>query len=156
MLDLKPGQKVLDVGYGIGGGDFYMAENFDVEVVGIDLSVNIISFALEHSIGLKCSVEFEVADCTKKETSGFANYIKQRGYDLHDVQTYGQMLKDAGFDEVIAEDRTDQFMKVLKGELDAVEKEKDEFISDFSKEDYEDIVGGWNSKLLMSSSGEQK
>lgn len=43
-------------------------------------------------------------------------------------------------------------MKVLKGELDAVEKEKDEFIS----KDYEDIVGGWNSMLLRSSSGEQK
>lgn len=65
-LDLKPGQRVLDVGCGIGGGDFYMAENFDVEVVGIDLSVNMISLALERAIGLKCSVEFEVADCTKK------------------------------------------------------------------------------------------
>lgn len=65
-MDLKPGQKVLDVGCGIGGGDFYMAENFDVHVVGIDLSVNMISFALERAIGLKCSVEFEVADCTTK------------------------------------------------------------------------------------------
>ena len=65
-LDLKPGQKVLDVGCGIGGGDFYMAENFDVEVVGIDLSINMISLALERATGLKCSVEFEVADCTKK------------------------------------------------------------------------------------------
>lgn len=26
MLDLKPGQKVLDVGCGIGGGAFYMAK----------------------------------------------------------------------------------------------------------------------------------
>lgn len=43
-----------------------MAENFDVEVVGIDLSINMISLALERAIGLKCSVEFEVADCTKK------------------------------------------------------------------------------------------
>jgi len=65
-LELQPGQKVLDVGCGIGGGDFYMAEKFDVEVVGIDLSINMISFALERAIGLKCSVEFEVADCTKK------------------------------------------------------------------------------------------
>ena len=65
-MDLKPGQKVLDVGCGIGGGDFYMAENFDVHVVGIDLSVNMISFALERAIGLNCSVEFEVADCTTK------------------------------------------------------------------------------------------
>lgn len=65
-LELKPGEKVLDVGCGIGGGDFFMAENFDVEVVGIDLSVNMVSLALERAIGRKCSVEFEVADCTKK------------------------------------------------------------------------------------------
>lgn len=205
-LDLKPGQKVLDVGCGIGGGDFYMAENFDVEVVGIDLSINMISFALERAIGLRCAVEFEVADCTKKtypdntfdviysrdtilhihdkpalfrsfyrwlkpggkvlisdycRSAGpaspeFAAYIKQRGYDLHDVKSYGQMLKDAGFDEVIAEDRTDQFNQVLKKELGAVEKDKDEFISDFSEEDYNDIVGGWKAKLVRSTSGEQR
>nr|DAD35705.1 TPA_asm: hypothetical protein HUJ06_006345 [Nelumbo nucifera] len=65
-LELTPGQKVLDVGCGIGGGDFYMAENFDVEVFGIDLSINMVSFALERAIGRKCLVEFEVADCTKK------------------------------------------------------------------------------------------
>ncbi|OMO51411.1 hypothetical protein COLO4_37682 [Corchorus olitorius] len=205
-LDLKPGQKVLDVGCGIGGGDFYMAENFDVHVVGIDLSVNMISFALERAIGLNCSVEFEVADCTKKTypdntfdviysrdtilhiqdkpalfrsfykwlkpggrvlisdycrragtpSPEFAEYIKQRGYDLHDVKTYGQMLKDAGFDEVIAEDRTDQFIQVLQRELNEVEKDKDTFISDFSEKDYDDIVGGWKAKLVRSSSGEQR
>ncbi|CAO2818129.1 unnamed protein product [Amaranthus hypochondriacus] len=205
-LDLKPGQKVLDVGCGIGGGDFYMAENFDVEVVGIDLSVNMISFALERSIGLKCAVEFEVADCTKKNypehsfdviysrdtilhiqdkpalfrsfykwlkpggkvlisdyckragppSPEFAMYIKQRGYDLHDVEAYGQMLKDAGFDEVVAEDRTDQFIKVLQKELNSLEAEKEEFIHDFSVEDYNDIVDGWKAKLVRSTMGEQR
>jgi phosphoethanolamine N-methyltransferase len=65
-LDVKPGHKVLDVGCGIGGGDFYMAENYDAHVVGIDLSINMVSFALERAIGRKCSVEFEVADCTTK------------------------------------------------------------------------------------------
>ncbi|XAR68398.1 Phosphoethanolamine N-methyltransferase [Bertholletia excelsa] len=205
-LDLKPGQKVLDVGCGIGGGDFYMAENFDVHVVGIDLSINMISFALERAIGLSCSVEFEVADCTKKTypdntfdviysrdtilhiqdkpalfkmffkwlkpggkvlisdycksakppSSEFAEYIKQRGYDLHSVEAYGQMLKDAGFGKVIAEDRTDQFMTVLQRELDAVEKEKKAFITDFSEKDYDDIVGGWKAKLVRSSAGEQR
>ncbi|KAK8558198.1 hypothetical protein V6N13_073871 [Hibiscus sabdariffa] len=205
MLDLKPGQKVLDVGCGIGGGDFYMAENFDVHVVGIDLSVNMISFAVERAIGLKYSVEFEVADCTKKtypdntfdviysrdtilhiqdkptlfrsfykwlkpggkvlisdycKSAGtpspeFADYIKKRGYDLHDIKAYGQMLKDAGFDEVVGEDRTDQFIKVLQRELNEVEKNKDSFVSDFSQQDYDEIVGGWKAKLVRSSSGEQ-
>ncbi|XWS48249.1 hypothetical protein CRYUN_Cryun13aG0058200 [Craigia yunnanensis] len=205
-LDLKPGQKVLDVGCGIGGGDFYMAEEFDVHVVGIDLSINMISFALERAIGLHCSVEFEVADCTKKTypdntfdviysrdtilhiqdkpalfrsfykwlkpggkilisdycksagtpSSEFAEYINQRGYDLHDVKAYGQMLKDTGFDEVIAEDRTDQFIQVLQRELNEVEKDKDAFVCDFCQEDYDDIVGGWKAKLIRSSSGEQR
>ncbi|MBA0863717.1 hypothetical protein Goshw_024926 [Gossypium schwendimanii] len=205
-LDLKPGQKVLDVGCGIGGGDFYMAKEFGVYVVGIDLSINMISFALERANGLNCSVEFEVADCTTKtypdnsfdviysrdtilhiqdkpalfryfykwlkpggkvlisdycKSAGasspeFAEYIKQRGYDLHDVKAYGQMLKDAGFDQVIAEDRTDQFIQVLQRELDKVEKDKDAFITDFSQEDYDDIVGGWKAKLIRTRSGEQR
>ncbi|KAJ9676819.1 hypothetical protein PVL29_022025 [Vitis rotundifolia] len=205
-LDLKPGQKVLDVGCGIGGGDFFMAENFDVEVVGIDLSINMVSFALERAIGLKCSVEFEVADCTKKSypdntfdviysrdtilhiqdkpalfksffkwlkpggkvlisdyckragppSSEFAEYIKQRGYDLHDVEAYGEMLRDAGFIEVIAEDRTDQFLHVLHRELNAVETNKNEFVQDFSEDDYNEIVDGWKAKQMRSSSGEQR
>jgi phosphoethanolamine N-methyltransferase len=175
-LDLKPGQKVLDVGCGIGGVDFYMAEKYDTYVVGIDLSINMILFALERAVGCKCSVEFEVADCTTKTypdntfdviysrdtilhiqvcfmhityspycsfisqlnticltacflvafflqdkpslfqnffkwlkpggkvlitdycrspgkpSEEFAAYIKQRGYDLHDVEAYGQVL----------------------------------------------------------------
>ncbi|XP_016493417.2 phosphoethanolamine N-methyltransferase 1 [Nicotiana tabacum] len=207
MLDLQPGQKVLDVGCGIGGGDFYMAEKYDVYVVGIDLSVNMISLAFERAIGRKCAVEFEVADCTKTTypegtfdviysrdtilhiqdkpalfrsfykwlkpggkvlisdyckkagpaSEEFAGYIKQRGYDLHDVEAYGQMLRDAGFNEVVAEDRTEQFIKVLQKELDTVEKERESFIQEFSEKDYSDIVGGWKAKLIRStSSGEQR
>ncbi|EEE55232.1 hypothetical protein OsJ_03109 [Oryza sativa Japonica Group] len=205
-LDLKPGQNVLDVGCGIGGGDFYMADKYDVHVVGIDLSINMVSFALERAIGRKCSVEFEVADCTKKTypdntfdviysrdtilhiqdkpslfksffkwlkpggkvlisdyckcpgkpSEEFAAYIKQRGYDLHDVRAYGQMLENAGFHDVIAEDRTDQFLDVLERELAKVEKNKNEFVSDFSQEDYDAIVNGWKAKLQRSSAGEQR
>ncbi|KAF8696103.1 hypothetical protein HU200_036993 [Digitaria exilis] len=205
-LDLKPGQKVLDVGCGIGGGDFYMAEEYDTHVVGIDLSINMILFALERAVGRKCSVEFEVADCTTKTypdhtfdviysrdtilhiqdkpslfrsffkwlkpggkvlisdycrspgkpSEEFAAYIKQRGYDLHDVEAYGQMLKNAGFSHVIAEDRSDQFLGILQKELDKFEKNKDDFLSDFSQEDYEDIVNGWKSKVQRSSAGEQR
>ncbi|CAD6230199.1 unnamed protein product [Miscanthus lutarioriparius] len=182
-LNLKPGQKVLDVGCGIGGGDFYMAEKYGTHVVGIDLSINMILFALERSIGRKCPVEFEVADCTTKTypdhmfdviysrdtiihiqdkpslfksffkwlkpggkvlisdyckspgkpSEVFAAYIKQRGYDLHDVEAYGQMLKNAGFSHVIAEDRTDQFLSVLQKELDKFEKNKDDFLSEFAR-----------------------
>ena len=36
----------------------------------------------------------------------FGAYIAQRGYDLHPVAAYGAMLEAAGFEGVVAEDRT--------------------------------------------------
>ncbi|KAL9330354.1 hypothetical protein ACSQ67_005357 [Phaseolus vulgaris] len=204
-LGLKPGQKVLDVGCGVGGGDFYMAENFDVEVVGIDLSINMISLAIERAIGLNYAVEFDCADCFKKSypdntfdviytrdtmlhvkdkptlfrsfykwlkpggkilitdycksaqspSSEFAEYIKKGGYYLHDMKAYEKMLEDAGFDDLIAEDRTDQFVKTLQKELDALENKKDDFIRDFSEEDYNEIVERWKAKQSRGASKEQ-
>ncbi|KAK7320175.1 hypothetical protein RJT34_04910 [Clitoria ternatea] len=204
-LELKPGQKVLDVGCGIGGGDFYMAENFDVEVVGIDLSINMISLAIENAIGLKCAVEFDCADCTKKtypegtfdviytrdsmlhiedkptvfrsfykwlkpggkllitdycKSAGspsieFAKYIEKAGYYLLDLKAYSQMLENAGFVDVIAEDLTDQFVKSLKQELIALDNSKDDFIDEFGEEDYNQIVERWKAKQARGASGEQ-
>ena len=52
MLNLQSGQRVLDVGCGIGGGDFYMAAQHDVFVHGIDLSVNMVLLALERAAGM--------------------------------------------------------------------------------------------------------
>lgn len=57
------------MGCGTGGADFYMAEKYNVRVIGIDLSVQAISFALERGVGRTCVVEFEAADCTKKQYS---------------------------------------------------------------------------------------
>ncbi|KAJ3587507.1 hypothetical protein NHX12_011104 [Muraenolepis orangiensis] len=67
LLNLKPGQKVLDVGCGIGGGNFYMAKTFGVEVLGLDLSENMVEIAMERAIDEQLPmVHFEVADATRR------------------------------------------------------------------------------------------
>ncbi len=48
-FDLGPNQKVLDVGCGIGGGDFLMAKQFGVDVLAMDLSANMIGIAWERA-----------------------------------------------------------------------------------------------------------
>jgi phosphoethanolamine N-methyltransferase len=72
LLKLKPGEKVIDVGAGIGGSAFYMAKAFDVEVLGIDLSANMISLAQEKTLEydhLCHKVQFEICDVTTREFS---------------------------------------------------------------------------------------
>ncbi|KAH9503430.1 Phosphoethanolamine N-methyltransferase 3 [Bulinus truncatus] len=69
-LNLQPGQRVLDVGGGIGGSAFYMAKNFGVKITLIDLSSNMINIALDRAHEVGCDpdkVSFEVADATKRD-----------------------------------------------------------------------------------------
>ncbi|XP_052010897.1 uncharacterized protein LOC127663378 isoform X2 [Xyrauchen texanus] len=207
MLNLTAGQKVLDVGCGIGGGDFYMAKTFGVEVLGMDLSSNMVEIAMERAVKEKLPlVQFEVSDATKRRfpeatfdvvysrdtilhisdkrdlftkfyswlkpggkllisdyccgekpwSPVFQEYVNQRGYILYTPQRYGQFLSEVGFTNVKALDRTEQFIQVIKSELQRAEEMKEEFIQEFSKEDYDAIVNGWTEKLQRCETGDQR
>lgn len=76
-LALQPGERVLDVGCGIGGGWQQNAYDFQVQVVGVDLSVNMINLALDLRVRVAknqdvekrklCDVGFEVSDILTRE-----------------------------------------------------------------------------------------
>ncbi len=63
-LDLKPGQRVLDIGSGWGGLACYLAEIADVEVLGVTLSTEQHALAVERAAkrGLDGRVRFELKD----------------------------------------------------------------------------------------------
>lgn len=46
-LDLQPGMKVLDIGCGFGSMAYHLASNYDVEVLGVTLSVEQQKYAME-------------------------------------------------------------------------------------------------------------
>jgi cyclopropane-fatty-acyl-phospholipid synthase len=63
-LDLKPGQKVLDIGCGWGSMSIYLATHFDVKVLGVTLSIEQVKFAQNRvrELGLGDKVSFELRD----------------------------------------------------------------------------------------------
>lgn len=205
-FDLKPGQKVLDVGCGIGGGDFLLAEKFGVDVLAMDLSANMIGIAWERAVDYQdLNVRFEIGDiktqdypkntfdfiysrdtllhidcknvlfarfkdwlkpggkvfitdycCGPKPWSdNYEKYVEQRGYNLMTVPEYGKLFTDLGFVNVQAENVTDTFVEMLKAELVKFEAMKTEFIDEFSEKDYEDLINGWNEKLVRCADGHQ-
>lgn len=92
---LNPGQSVLDVGCGIGGGDFYLVQKFGVEVLGIDLSANMFTIAIERATSQTMvhpsgAVYFEVSDCRTREfedSSFDAIYSRDALLHIHDKQS---------------------------------------------------------------------
>ncbi|CAH3041219.1 unnamed protein product [Pocillopora meandrina] len=204
-LNLQKDQHILDLGCGIGGSAFYIANTYHAHVLGMDLSTNMINFALKAYESSKSSqVQFEVSDastrefpaerfdavysretilhikdkkallkkilswlkpggqllitdycCSRGEHSElFKKYLAERQYHLIDVESYGKMLREVGFEAVTAEDRTTQFTQILESELKNFEKSKEEFIKDFSSEDYSSLVNSWTNKLTRCRGGE--
>lgn len=205
-LNLQKDQEVLDVGCGIGGSAFYIANTFHAHVLGMDLSANMINFALQaYELSKSSLAQFEVSDCTKREfppgrfdavysretilhikdkkalfkkilswlkpggqllvtdyccspgehSEQFKQYLEQRQYHLIDVESYGKLLQEVGFEEVTAENRTTQFGQIIENELQNFEKLKAEFIKDFSEEDYTSMLTSWANKLSRCRGGEQ-
>jgi phosphoethanolamine N-methyltransferase len=67
LLGLKKGQRVLDVGCGLGGHDFFMAQNYGVYIDAIDLSKNMMSVALQHfskKPEIADNIKFRICDVT--------------------------------------------------------------------------------------------
>jgi len=63
FLDLKPGQKLLDVGCGMGGSSIYLAKHYQIEVSGITLSSVQLDIAKKEAINHpELNLQFTIDD----------------------------------------------------------------------------------------------
>ena len=85
QLNLKSGIKVLDVGSGIGGSAFHMAQEYGAQVHGLDLSHNMLEIANERLVEQKLEslVSFEYGDILKTNIEEAYNVIYSRDAFLH-------------------------------------------------------------------------
>ena len=201
MLDLRPALKVLDIGCGIGGSAFHMAEQYGVQVHGLDLSTNMLAIARERclALGLTDQVTFTQGDilayagvaaydriysrdvflhihakarlfaviqqalapdglllftdycCGEGEKSPeFAAYIQQRNYALCTVAEYCQLLAQAGFEVLRAEDRTAHFIQILEVEMKNLPTDR------FDAQTLGELRRAWQDKIFRAQQGEQR
>lgn len=112
-LRLAPGERVLDVGCGIGGSAFLAADTHGCHVHGIDLSVNMILVAIERAAAAAASSR--VASPTQRPAdlqppqAAAAGQPPQQQQAPHDVtfevaDVMTRDFPDASFDAVISRD----------------------------------------------------
>ncbi|CAF0750482.1 unnamed protein product [Adineta ricciae] len=86
----------------------------------------------------------------------YEEYVIQRRYTLLTVPEYGKLLESVGFKDVDAKDATEKFVECLNMELERIEANKEDFIREFSSEDYEHLIEGWHGKLQRCAKGDQR
>lgn len=52
-------------------------------------------------------------------------------------------------------DKTAEFISILKMEMEKFKPTKDEFVRDFSLKDFQELVEGWDVKVVRVTKGEQ-
>jgi len=201
LVTFRPDMAVLDVGCGLGGAAFLMAQDLGARVHGIDLSRNMLQIAQARcaEARLTHAVTFEDADAVGYErpegydlvhsrdvflhihnkvglfdaiarclrpgglllfsdylcrqgarSAEFEAYVQSRGYDLRSLAEYRMLLEQAGFEVILAEDRTVEFVAILERELaqlgaawlDEVERAA--------------LTQSWRDKLRRARAGEQR
>ncbi|KAJ6644490.1 Phosphoethanolamine N-methyltransferase 3 [Pseudolycoriella hygida] len=85
----------------------------------------------------------------------FIQYVNDRGYFLLSVNEYGNLLQKVGFANVEADDKTGQFIDILKDELKRFKEGKKGFLQQFEEHDFDYIVSGWEAKLVRCAAGDQ-
>ena len=85
MLELSAGAQVLDAGCGLGGSAYLMAREYAAQVVGIDLSANMIASARRRcaELGLDDQVTFRPADLLALDACNAFDAIYSRDAFLH-------------------------------------------------------------------------
>ena len=80
----------------------------------------------------------------------FTAYVDDRGYDLHTPDAYRELIADAGFREVVAEDASARFTELLRAELARIEE------LDIDPVSRDKLAASWRQKIERALGGDQR
>jgi len=74
-------------------------------------------------------------------------YVEKSHYDLLDVKAYGDIIRKAGFSDVIADDWSELFVETLKEEQAFLLSNRENFLVDFTEADIDYLYKRWERKV---------
>lgn len=80
----------------------------------------------------------------------FRAYVEDRGYILHSPQDYAELIRNAGFEQVVAKDVTDRFVGILQTELERIET------LSLTPVQRDKLRQSWQQKLQRAEAGDQR
>ncbi|MEU3662051.1 methyltransferase domain-containing protein [Streptomyces sp. NPDC032940] len=206
-LDWTPGLRVLDVGAGLGGDAFRMAERFGATVTGLDVSPDMTGICRQRAAdGEVTGVEFVTGDVrtadlreasydvvwtrdcgmylpaddkyrvwkrlhsllrpggqvlitdycrgAQEASAAFEQHVRECGHHLLTLDGYREVLESAAFTAVTVEDRTEELLTSMRGELSRLETERPAFLAEFTEDEYRALVDRWQKKIQFSADHE--
>ncbi len=207
QVDWEPGFHVLDVGSGLGGAAFLVAEEHRARVFGVDLTPEIVEIAQDRKAehpGTNVSFRrgdihdfnwepetFDViwsretllhvprkerlfgkfyrwtrpggylivTDYARRSGKGspkFEAYVRESGYPLVDLKTYGRVISEAGFEALQTQDQSALLAAQLEEQLGYLKTHRDRFLEQFSENELADCRQRWQLKLDACRSGDMK
>ena len=100
-----------------------------------------------------------ITDYARGKTPGspeFEAYIEKTGYSVIEPPQYGELLRAAGFVDVVVDDATAQFVEILRSEEDRLVSNRAEFLASFSAADLDYLVDRWDMKIGFCRAGDMK
>jgi phosphoethanolamine N-methyltransferase len=86
----------------------------------------------------------------------FREYVAQTGYHLTDPASYGKLLEDAGFSDVVVEDATEKFIAILEREPKQLAVRRGDFLASFTEQDLNYLAERWAMKVRFCRAGDMK
>jgi len=82
--------------------------------------------------------------------SEFTRYVEDRGYCLHTLEAYADLIGEAGFSDITYEDLTTRFIEILRQEMQKIET------LNIDRSARSDLAAGWIAKIHRAETGDQK
>jgi phosphoethanolamine N-methyltransferase len=84
------------------------------------------------------------------KSPAFAAYIDSRQYDLRSLDEYRLLLEQAGFEVMLAQDRTTEFIAILERELEQLGASR------LDEREQAALAQSWQDKIRRARDGEQR